>query len=415
MTAWEPPRHFATAPGRRRQPLDYGSSPRGAGTHLRYRHHGVLTGGLRPQLDACRQHTAFYYHSLGEYVRHFAGRDAAYVTADGARARRPTAASARVRARARRSPTTSRWATRVRLTPGRARADRRRRRLRDRPFLGVRSDDALYRFYGRDAWGWPVGVAHHLFAGGADATAAERGVAAAGSTASSRPRRWRDGRSTRSSSTSACPPAQLPPEESCRAHGRCPTASRSRAAAIVAGLALEPTETATSIRGDLVTDGPFIETKEVAGRRVRDRGPRPRPRASSWPRMTPIVDGGVEVRPLLGFQVVRGRADRTRRRAGRRRRAPARVGLRARRDGARHARPRRRRGGGAGRLRPGAAHVGARRRPGPARRVADDGRAAHRAQRAAAAAHARDASCRCCSCRTTRRRDDGRDPATVRR
>jgi hypothetical protein len=42
------------------------------------------------------------------------------------------------------------------------------------PFLGVRSADALHRFYGRDAGGWPVGVAHHLFADGADATAGER-------------------------------------------------------------------------------------------------------------------------------------------------------------------------------------------------------------------------------------------------
>jgi len=32
---------------------------------------------------------------------------------------------------------------------------------------------------------------------------------------------------------------------------------------IVAGMALEPSGTATAIRGDLVTDGPFIETKEA--------------------------------------------------------------------------------------------------------------------------------------------------------
>jgi hypothetical protein len=30
-------------------------------------------------------------------------------------------------------------------------------------FLGVRGADALYRFYGRDRWGWPVGLAHHFF------------------------------------------------------------------------------------------------------------------------------------------------------------------------------------------------------------------------------------------------------------
>ena len=35
-------------------------------------------------------------------------------------------------------------------------------------FLGVRTDDALYRFYGRDAWGWPVGIGHHHFSPGVD-------------------------------------------------------------------------------------------------------------------------------------------------------------------------------------------------------------------------------------------------------
>ena len=35
-------------------------------------------------------------------------------------------------------------------------------------FLGVRTGDGLYRFYGRNAFGMPVGLAHHLFAAGAD-------------------------------------------------------------------------------------------------------------------------------------------------------------------------------------------------------------------------------------------------------
>jgi len=41
-------------------------------------------------------------------------------------------------------------------------------------FFGVRSADALYRLYGRDTWGWPVGVAHHLFGDGVDRAASER-------------------------------------------------------------------------------------------------------------------------------------------------------------------------------------------------------------------------------------------------
>jgi hypothetical protein len=52
-----------------------------------------------------------------------------------------------------------------------------------------------------------------------------------------------------------------------------------------------------------VTDGPFIETKEVMGGifviEARDLD-----HALALAKLTPIVDGGVEVRPLLGFEVV---------------------------------------------------------------------------------------------------------------
>ena len=150
------------------------------------------------------------------------------------------------------------------------------------------------------------------------------------------------------------PPEDLPPEVM-QGHMDMPDRIAEQGGRVVAGLALEPPATATAIRGGVLTDGPFIETKEVLGGvfviEARDLD-----HALALARMTPIVDGGVEVRPLVDFQVVEARLSA--RRAGGRRRAPARVGLRARRDGARHARPRRRRGGGAGRVRPGAARPG---------------------------------------------------------
>jgi hypothetical protein len=74
---------------------------------------------------------------------------------------------------------------------------------------------------------------------------------------------------------------------------------------VVAGLGLEASGTATSIRGggDLITDGPFIETKEaMAGVFVIEA--RDLDHALELAAMTPIVDGGVEVRPLAGFEVV---------------------------------------------------------------------------------------------------------------
>jgi hypothetical protein len=72
---------------------------------------------------------------------------------------------------------------------------------------------------------------------------------------------------------------------------------------VVAGLALEPSTTATAIRGDLVTDGPFIETKEaLAGLYVLEA--RDLDHAIALARMTPTVEGGVEVRPLLDFVIM---------------------------------------------------------------------------------------------------------------
>ena len=44
-----------------------------------------------------------------------------------------------------------------------------------------------------------------------------------------------------------------------------PSRSSSSGAKMLGGNALDATSTATSIRGDIVTDGPFAETKEALG------------------------------------------------------------------------------------------------------------------------------------------------------
>jgi hypothetical protein len=96
--------------------------------------------------------------------------------------------------------------------------------------------------------------------------------------------------------------AELPPEVM-EAHGRLPERIAEAGGRIVAGMALEEPGTATSIRDELVTDGPFIESKEaLAGVFVIEA--RDLDHALELARMTPIVDGGVEVRPLIGFEIV---------------------------------------------------------------------------------------------------------------
>jgi hypothetical protein len=95
---------------------------------------------------------------------------------------------------------------------------------------------------------------------------------------------------------------ELPPEVIAE-HGRLDGRIAEQGGRVIAGLGLEPNETATSIRGDLLTDGPFVETKEaILGVYVLEA--RDLDHAIALARMTPIVDGGVEVRPLNGFQVL---------------------------------------------------------------------------------------------------------------
>ena len=97
--------------------------------------------------------------------------------------------------------------------------------------------------------------------------------------------------------------AAAPPEvygEVMEAHNRFTEEVTARGGKIAGGNALQGTDTATSIRGDVVTDGPFVETKEALGgfylidaddldKAIKIAG------------MVPARFGGVEVRPVMVF------------------------------------------------------------------------------------------------------------------
>lgn len=98
------------------------------------------------------------------------------------------------------------------------------------------------------------------------------------------------------------PPQDLPPEIM-EGHMAMPDRVAELGGRIVAGMALQPPETSTSIRAGELTDGPFLETKEVLGGvfviEARDLD-----HALALAKLTPVVDGGVEVVPLIDFQVL---------------------------------------------------------------------------------------------------------------
>ena len=70
--------------------------------------------------------------------------------------------------------------------------------------------------------------------------------------------------------------------------------------AIRGGNALQDTSTATTIRGDVVTDGPFAETKEALGGyylvEAKDLD-----EAIAIAKQVPAPHGGLEVRPVMVF------------------------------------------------------------------------------------------------------------------
>jgi hypothetical protein len=67
---------------------------------------------------------------------------------------------------------------------------------------------------------------------------------------------------------------------------------------MLGGNALQSTQTATSVRGDVVTDGPFAETKEALGGyyliEAKDLD-----HALEIGKLCPAPFGGVEVRPIM--------------------------------------------------------------------------------------------------------------------
>ncbi len=87
-------------------------------------------------------------------------------------------------------------------------------------------------------------------------------------------------------------------DEAMQAHGRFAEQVGEKGGKILGGEALQPTSTATSIRGDVVTDGPFAETKEGLGGfyliEARDLD-----HALDIAKLCPAPFGGVEVRPVM--------------------------------------------------------------------------------------------------------------------
>jgi uncharacterized protein YndB with AHSA1/START domain len=173
IRTWDPPHHLVVreeGEGGWFNALEYTIEGRAGGATLRYVHSGIFDDeGWDDQYDAVSQHTDFYLHTLGQYLGHFAPRTATYVGDVPGGISAPQASmqpDGFDRLRRALGLERSSEGDQVNLDLGGAgRVDGVLDYARGN-FLGVRTGDGLYRFFGRNAFGGPVGLTLHDFSGG---------------------------------------------------------------------------------------------------------------------------------------------------------------------------------------------------------------------------------------------------------
>lgn len=180
VLAWEPPTHLTVrspAPEMSAsQTFDYAFEPRpDGGCVLRFSHQGFTGRHWEAEYSATRAGWDMYLHTLGQYLEHFAGRRATFVMAEGPRGSSAPEAWPRLLAALGLSGPPESGAT-LRLTPAGLPAIDGVADYVAEEFLGVRTDDAMYRFHNRTRLGLPVAVGHHLFGTAPDGGPLESGL-----------------------------------------------------------------------------------------------------------------------------------------------------------------------------------------------------------------------------------------------
>ena len=171
----EPPHRFAVREERGDwfNALEFVIERDGATSVMRYAHSGIFVEDWDSQYDGASAHTDFYLHTPGQYLRYFGGRTATYIGTPSAGIVGPAAsAAAGGFVRLQRALGVAAEASEddaITLTPAGLAPIEGVIDYVHPHFLGVRSLNALYRFFGRNAFGAPVAMSVHDFAEGVDA------------------------------------------------------------------------------------------------------------------------------------------------------------------------------------------------------------------------------------------------------
>ena len=169
-TVWDEPHHLSVRmeQGDWFNALEYVIEGRSGGTSvLRYMHSGIFTDDWDAQYDAVQQHTDFYLHTLGQYLEFFDGIPATYIgDVPGGLQGPPRSAEADGFDRMKRTLGLAddiAPGDKVELAPAGLDPVAGVIDYLQPNFLGIRTPSALYRFFGRNAFGSPVGVTIHIF------------------------------------------------------------------------------------------------------------------------------------------------------------------------------------------------------------------------------------------------------------
>lgn len=138
----------------------------GGRAKLHYVHSGIFADNWDEQYDGASKHTEFYMHTLGQYLQYFDGKPVVFTDIQAPEASHaPDGFVALKRAlgieSAAQGDTVDLEVDGVGHLSGEV-------DFSNQHFLGLRTADALYRFFGRNSFGAPVGMTVHDFSGAGD-------------------------------------------------------------------------------------------------------------------------------------------------------------------------------------------------------------------------------------------------------
>ena len=142
------------------EPLDGGRA------RLHYVHSGIFTEDWDQQYDGASKHTEFYLHTLGQYLKYFDGKPMVFTDIQAPPASAAPDGFVLLKKALGVEGAEPGSAVEVELDGvGRLSGEVD---FANENFLGLRTADTLYRFFGRNAFGATVGMTVHDFSGGGD-------------------------------------------------------------------------------------------------------------------------------------------------------------------------------------------------------------------------------------------------------